>query len=288
MTHRAGANPPASTPQDDLWTVAAIAVLASIVANVAHENIGHGVGLLLAGGRSGIFTTTRLIVPMPVPDPAWRIFDLGGPAGNLGCAALAWIALRLLPPARIRARLFCWLTMAFSLFWAFGYMLFSAVAGRGDWLALLPAHWPAGRILLGLAGFLLYEASIRLGARELGRTLAGSRVEMQARAKKLVAIAGWAGGLIAVAGAALDPRGSMEMIDSGALCALAFAIGLLRIPRRFRRNRDGNLGLPLQAGATAAAVQETVIARSRGWLLAALAAALFFVAVLGPGIPWRL
>ncbi|MGB7548147.1 MAG: hypothetical protein WBM14_10390 [Terracidiphilus sp.] len=263
-------------PRDDLWTVAAIAVLASIVANVAHETIGHGAGLLLAGGRSGILTTTRLIVPRPVPDPAWRIFDLGGPAGNLLFAGLAWLGLRLLPAARTQWRLFCWLLMAFSLFWAFGYLLFSGVVERGDWLALLPDHgWP-GRVLLAVAGFLLYEASIRIGAHSLGGIVYGSAANVQVRAKRLVGIAWLAGGLIAIAGPALDPRGALEMLNSGALASLGFAVGLLRIPRR------------LKAVASPSTVQDSTITRSIVWRAAALAASLFFIFVLGRGIAWRL
>jgi hypothetical protein len=270
------AAPQADSSCDDLWTVAAVAVLASIVANVAHETIGHGVGLLLAGGRTGILTTTRLIVPAPLPDPVWRIFDLGGPAGNLVFAGLGWLGLRLLPAARARWRLFCWLLMAFSLFWAFGYLLFSGVMGSGDWLALLPEHWWPGRVLLMIAGFLLYEASIQVGAQELGGILDGSAIDIRVRARRLIGIAWLAGGLIATAGPALDPRGSLEMINSGALSSFAAAVGLLRIPRR------------LNAVAAAPTAQDSTITRSIGWLLAALAASIFFIAVLGPGIPWRL
>jgi len=266
----------AGSSRDDLWTVAAIAVLAAIVTNVAHETIGHGVGLLLAGGRSGIFTTTRLIVPTPVPDPAWRIFDLGGPAGNLVFAGLGWLGLRRLPATRVRWKLFCWLVMAFSLFWAFGYLLFSGVTGRGDWLALLPEHWWPGRVLLAIAGFLLYEASIQIGAHEFSGILDCSRADEGMRAKRLIEIAWLAGGVIATAGPALDPRGAMEMLNSGALSSFAAAVGLLRIPRR------------LKAVTAAPTTQDSTINRSISWMVAAVAASVFFIAVLGPGIRWRL
>jgi hypothetical protein len=268
--------PQASSSRDDRWTVAAIAVLAAIVTNVAHETIGHGVGLLLAGGRSGIFTTTRLIVPTPVPDPAWRVFDLGGPAGNLAFAGLAWLGLRLLPVARTHGRLFCWLVMAFSLFWAFGYLLFSGVIGRGDWLALLPEHWWPGRVLLAIAGFLLYEASMRIVAQESGGIFDGSQVDVQVRARQLIEVAWLAGGVIATAGPALDPRGALEMLNSGALSSFAAAVGLLRIPRR------------VQAVTIPRANYNSTITRSIGWILVALAASVFFIFVLGPGIRWRL
>jgi hypothetical protein len=53
--------------KDDLLTVGAIAGLAFILADIAHEVIGHGVGLLAAGGRSGILTTTRSL-PISLPE----------------------------------------------------------------------------------------------------------------------------------------------------------------------------------------------------------------------------
>jgi hypothetical protein len=261
---------------DDGWTVAAIAVLAYVVANVAHETVGHGAGLLLAGGRSGIFTTTRLIVPAPVPDPAWRIFDLGGPAGNLVFGALGWLGARKFSIARTRWRLFSWLVMAFSLFWGFVYLLFSGVMGRGDWLALLPGDGGVGRVPLAIVGWLLYVASVRLAANELGRILDRSAFDVQMRARRLAGIAWLAGGVIATAGAALDPRGAWEMINSGALSSFGAAVGLLQVPRRMKT-------LPATTSFADAS-----ITRSTSWLVAALAVSLFFIAILGRGIAWRL
>ena len=42
--------------EDDLISVAAIGILAFISTDIAHEVVGHGIGLLIAGGRSGILT----------------------------------------------------------------------------------------------------------------------------------------------------------------------------------------------------------------------------------------
>jgi hypothetical protein len=53
--------PPSATQEDDLISVAAIGILAFICTDIAYEVVGHGIGLLIAGGRSGILTTTRLI-----------------------------------------------------------------------------------------------------------------------------------------------------------------------------------------------------------------------------------
>jgi hypothetical protein len=266
-----------SDSRDDRWTLAAIAVLAYIVANIAHESIGHGVGLILAGGRSGILTTTRLLISRPVPNPYWRIFDLGGPAGNLVCAGLAWVGLRRSAGTHSGLRLFLWLTMCFSLYWAFGYLLFCGILGRGDWMALLPdGFWP-GRVVFALAGFALYRATTRIAARELGRILDNSE-RSRSRTRRLTGIAWLAGGIVATAGAALDPRGPLEMLNSGALSSFGAAIGLLQIPGLIGRT---------QADAEAPNNRPFALTRSTSWIVAAIAASIFFIAILGRGIPWQ-
>lgn len=58
-----------ATGVDDLISVAAIGILAFISTDIAHEVVGHGTGLLIAGGRSGILTTTRLIHESQLPNP---------------------------------------------------------------------------------------------------------------------------------------------------------------------------------------------------------------------------
>jgi hypothetical protein len=77
-----------TTLEYDLVTVAALGIVAFISTDMAHEVVGHGIGLLIAGGRSGTFTTTRLIYSSQLAGPNWKIFDIGGPAGNLMGGAL--------------------------------------------------------------------------------------------------------------------------------------------------------------------------------------------------------
>jgi hypothetical protein len=107
----------------DLISVGAIGILASICTDLAHEVVGHGIGLLIAGGRSRILTTTRLIYAAQLPSPNWRIFDLGGPAGNLIWAGLCFLAQRLIHQTAPKLRLFLGASISFSLFWEFGYLL---------------------------------------------------------------------------------------------------------------------------------------------------------------------
>src|SRR5271165_4332490 len=181
------ANPSELPIADDTLTVVSLAVIAFIVADIAHEGIGHGVGFFLAGGLSSMLTTTRLIEWVKLGDPQWRIFDLGGPAGNLLFALLGWFGQRLFRGRSVQLRFFFWLVMAFSLFWAFGYLIFSGITGRGDYMALVEGtkFVASGRVLFVLLGMILYRASIRLAAGELRRMIPVHGVNAAARVKHL-------------------------------------------------------------------------------------------------------
>jgi hypothetical protein len=264
---------PHSTP-DDLITVASIAVLAFIFADVAHEGLGHGLGFYFVGGKSSMLTTTRLITWITLPDPQWRIFDLGGPAGNLALALGAWLGLRFVRTRPVQLRFFLWLVMAFSLFWAFGYLLFCGVTGRGDWMALIAGtrFQTAGRVLFVLIGIALYRYSVRLVARVLVCILPLNGAAAKTRVSRLIWFSYIFGGLIACAGAILDPRGAMEILRSGALSSFGAAIGLLAVPAFAAQ-------LPQESS-----IADQPLSRHLAWILAAVAASIYYIWILGPGI----
>ena len=121
--------------RDNRLTVAAIAILAMCAATFAHEAAGHGTACLLLGGRitqltSVYFDCSRHGIWLPA----------AGPLGNLVAAALSAIALRRLPLGKPGGRLLLAMILAFSLFWAAGYLLYSAVTGEGDDPSLLGKH----------------------------------------------------------------------------------------------------------------------------------------------------
>ena len=66
---------------DDTLTLSAISVVASILTNVLHEGVGHGLTALLTGANSGVLTTV-----------AWssafdsRLVEAGGTLVNLASA----------------------------------------------------------------------------------------------------------------------------------------------------------------------------------------------------------
>lgn len=63
---------------NDTTTAIAIAVLAFVLADSAHEVIGPGLGYPLASARSGIFTTTRLIATLHPSRSGANLFALSG------------------------------------------------------------------------------------------------------------------------------------------------------------------------------------------------------------------
>jgi hypothetical protein len=264
---------PAEAP-DDRITLVSIAMLAFIVADIAHEAFGHILGFYLAGGRSALLSTTRLTEWVKLGDPQWRIFDLGGPFGNLTFAFLAWLVQRFVRSRPLPLKVFLWLLMAFSLFWAFGYLIFCGVLGRGDWMALIEGTrflWPGRFLFLGM-GFVLYRASIRLAAKELRWFIPNLDSSAKQRVARLISISYISGGAIACAGAMLDPRGPSEILNSGALSSFGAAVGLLYVPRIF-------LNLPAKP-----CLANTRILRDLPWLIAAAAGAIYYIGILGPGI----
>jgi hypothetical protein len=271
------AQPIATASSDDRTTIVAISVLAFIVADMAHETLGHGIGYFLGGGTTGVFTTTRIIPDHWLSGYHADIFDLGGPAGNLLFAACPSLAQRLLRRPALRLRLFLFLLMAYSLFWAFGYLIFCGVVARGDWFALIREASPlwVWRVLFVIVGMVLYRLSMRLVAADLHWVISKEDPDGRFRLRRLILLSYISGGLIACAGAALDPYGWKEILNSGALAGFAAPVGLLWMPALFPRSGQEH------ATATGA------ISRSFAWILAAFLASVFFIAVLGPGIKFH-
>jgi hypothetical protein len=247
------------TARDDRLTVSAIALLAMCIATVFHEALGHGSACLALGGHitqltSVYFDCSRHNVWLPAT----------GPLGNLVAAALSWLALAMLPMGRPRLRLLLILTFAISLFWAAGYLLYSAVLGGGDNAIVArilfgAPEWP-WRIGLFALGVALYALGTRLTARA-GRPFAE-------RLRPLLRLSYIAASIAAVIATAFYAPDRQAATIQGALEIGASSIPLLL------------LGAP-----AAATPQEPAITRNPTWI--AFGALIFaaFVATLGRGLP---
>lgn len=275
--------------RNDVLTVAAIAVLAFLLTDIAHEVVGHGAAYFAAGGRGCVLTTTRLIgtVHSELGD---RLFALGGPLGNFACAGLAWLILQrsAARPSSPHRRVFLWLTMAFSLLWGIGYFFYSGFLAAGDWAILVRGLAPASvwQPALVLLGFVLYPASVRFIAATMPRIVTHAEPDRRQRLRRLVTISYLTAGLVACAAAALDPRGSQEVLFSAVPETFLGNIGMFAVPGLLTwRVTPGTPRQSTRPDSRDGDIPPQFITRSAAWLATAAVAAAAFIGLLGPGIP---
>lgn len=259
----------------DRPTLVAIACVAYAIANLVHEGIGHGGGCLAAGGRPLAVSAVHFEGDLDgLPPSAQRWESAGGSLANivLGFACLAPLRRRAQATA---ARYFLWLLGTLNLLQAFGYWLFSGVAGIGDWAAVVrglePAwEWRLGLAALGAAGYWMTAVvSLRLLV-----PFIGDAPDRLSRAVTLTVVPYLAGGLLYVAAGLLNPHGLMLVVISavpaafGGASALAWMAQLLKNERAWPASREPALALR----------------PSLGWRLAGLVVSAVFVLVLGPAV----
>lgn len=258
-----------------LPTIAAIGVLAYLSANVAHELVGHGGACLLVGGRPLAFSSAWLESDTSGVAPWGVRFEAA--SGTLANFALGLFMLALMPAAKRRSPhllAFVWLSLAANLLPAAGYMMVSPLAGFGDWAAFVrglgsPLPWKLGLTLAGVAlSFAALFAVVRQVEPFLGRDPSSRRP----RARRLC----WvpylaAGALVFPLSAALNPHGPVYVLTTLA-AHLGGSAWLAWAPEWVRGPRPDTPEPPLG------------VAAHRGWIAAGLAAALFCILVLGPGV----
>ncbi len=243
-------------------TLSAIACAAYVVADVAHEGFGHGGACLALGGKLILLSTTYEDCSIHS-----RLIDGAGPVVGLAVALIAWATLRIAPPRSPGSRVFLCLVFAFAALWNVGYMIKSGLLDQGDWAFVIAGLepsllWHAGLTVLGVA---LYAGTMRLLGGAIVRDLSGGETD-RPFGFALTALA--AAGALSALAAAFDPRGAAT-IFTDALPSSLGSIGLLWVGWMLNRR------LPNLRIATA---------RSPAWLATGIASALFFVAVLGPGV----
>jgi hypothetical protein len=260
------ATAPNST-RPSLSTVIGIAVVAYAACDMVHEVAGHGLACALTGVRALSLSTVALQTSTES-----RLVAAAGSMANVVAGLLAFLLARR--DARSGAtRYFFWLFASLNLLNGTGYLFFSGLLGIGDWsvvIARLEPPW-AWRAIMAAAGAALYWLSIRLiAARAISPLLGGGadRAEIQ----RLVGPAYLTGGLLFVAGAALNPIGPGLILTSGVSSGFGAMAGLLVVPglAGSRSGAPGGSGIAIPFSAS--------------WVAAGAVVALLFVALLGPGV----
>jgi hypothetical protein len=258
----------------DCPTVVAIAVLAYTIANVVHEGLGHGAAALLLGARPTMLNAIFFNYDEATASPAaQRMISAAGSVVNV-VVGLPLLAIM----SRVRStrwRYFLWLFAAVNLLTAFGYLLYSGIAGIGDWARVVDGLTPAWLFRAGLIalGFILYFiVAPRLLMPRIDPFLGRVPAERERRARTLSLLPYLAGGTALVLAGLFNPLGWRLVMISAAAASFGGTSLLAWYPAIPRKPEPGTSDQPLGIG------------RSIGWILAAAVVLLVFVCVLGPGI----
>jgi hypothetical protein len=249
---------------DDLYTVAAIGLVAMCLVTFDHEALGHGGVCLALGGHIRELTSSIFRCDLR---SMW--IAPAGPFGNSAGGTASLLLLRLAPRRLKGARLFLILVTSFSFFWEAGYLINAMRVRDGDLYFAgqdflgEPSLW--WRIAGSVAGLCLYVFTARWASRAL------SDLWPNAGLARRVARTAWVAASLGSALAALAYSGEGWADLSGAVLEIgAGSFPLLFIPR--------------QASALAGTPNPALIERSGATIVLSLAVYAIFTATMGRGL----
>ena len=245
----------------DRATIVSMAVIASALATLLHEGVGHGLTAFVRGDVPTALTSNHLSSLRPD-----RVVQAAGTIVNLA-AGVASLMTASRMGARANPRYFFWLLAALNLLPAAGYFLFSGVFGFGDWNEVIRGlpHQAALRVGMTAAGAVLYVLVVWLLAAEVKPFLLDrSTYNTVGRLPYYVA------GLFSCAAGLFDPLGIRLLLVSTIPAAFGGSSGLLWADNLVPRTPIE--GAPL------------LVRRDVVWPVAALVIGVAYIAVLGPGI----
>ena len=257
----------------DLLTIAAIAIVATVIADFIHEGLGHGGMCVATGGRPLVLSTVHFECSADT-----RPVAAGGTLADLIFGTLSWLSVRAVKQSA-PWRYFFWLLMTFNLFHVGGYFLFSGIGNIGDWAAVVAGWQPtwAWRVGLAALGIVTYFfLFVPLSLREL-RPFLGKNAKIRVRrARQLTLVPYLTGGVLSCAAGALNPVGPLLILISAAAASFGGNSGLAWMWNLLHGPRIPSSGF-----------QMPEIDRSRGWIIAAVLLAIGFIMGLGPGVKLR-
>jgi hypothetical protein len=257
----------------DLWTIVAISVAATAIADFIHEGLGHGGMCVAIGGRPLVLSTVHFEC-----SPDTRLVAAGGTLANLIFGAMSWAAARAVKRSA-SWRYFFWVLMTFNLFAAGGYFMFSGIGNIGDWAEVVAGSqaawlWRAGLAALGIV--IYFFVFVPLSLRELCPFIGQNANIRVRRARRLAVTPYLTAGILACIAGALNPVGPLLILISAAAASFGGQSGMVWMWTLLYGPRIPSSGF-----------QMPEIGRDWGWIIASLVLAVGFIVGLGPGVKFR-
>jgi len=261
-------------PTIDWLTVSAISAIA-ISFNVAfHEGV-HALVCLLIGGK--LLAYSALYVDCDSAG-VWQAKLVSGSASiaNLFLGTVSWFFLRRLQSVSWPFKYFLWLFMLMNWVYGAGYWMFSGIGNVGDWGTVIKGWQPTWlwRVVMALAGTLIYMRLVKISLGELGHLIGGQPGEQIRRARKLTFVSYFSAIVVIALTGLLNPMGFFSLPVIAGLMAVAGATSpLLWMIPWFRSD-----AFPKSTN------QALEIRRSWLWISLAVMVVLGYVLILGPTI----
>jgi hypothetical protein len=247
----------------------AVALVAYPACDMIHEALGHGVACAILPGVRALSIST---VALQTSGES-RAVAAAGSVANMIAGAICF-ALFHRRKGFDATRYFLWLLATINWMNGTGYLLFSGILDYGDWAVVIAGLKPHGiwRAVMGACGIAAYWGAMRFSAARMSAVVREGLVNRQ-DVRRLVVPSYLAGGLLLVAGAALNPIGPQLILLSGVSSGFAAMVGLLFIPALVERDTAEPSGTVPALGKSAA------------WIAFGILTAVLFVGFLGPGVP---
>lgn len=258
----------------DWLTVIALAALAYVTGTALHEHLGHAASCAALGSNVQKFGAFYVECnDSRLGATAVKLVALAGPVVSL---LTGLVCARLLRVMRTPlARLFTWMLASIGLMTAFGYMMFSGVAGIGD-LGIgndgllhdvaMPWLW---RVLMAGVGYFFYDRSVVWSMRTLAGII-GGREERPQRVQRIALLTYLAGAVTCIVIGLFNPEGIVIVLTSAAAASLGGTSGFAWGPPRTR----------IGAGDSDA----VILPRSWAWIATSIVLVLAYAIVFGPTI----
>jgi hypothetical protein len=154
-------------------TLAAVGFLAYYSVTMCHEVLGHGIAFYILGAHHFVLTSTAIdssdkLAAIAFGTLGYRFINAAGSLSTIlfGILLYPLLILAMRKRANITLRIFLWLVVAVGIFHGFCYVIFSGLAGVGDWKEVI-AFWPHQtflRVLEVVFGTLICTGVVRFFA----------------------------------------------------------------------------------------------------------------------------